>query len=63
MLKIEQLLEKKTEHETHYEEGERILQEQYTARREEVKEHPAVQNLVDTFEGEVMQIRLLGVDD
>jgi len=62
-LNIDQLLEKRAEDETHYEEGERVLQEQYTARRDEVKEHPSVQNLVDTFEGEVVQIRLLGVDD
>ena len=62
-IEVGQLLERAEEDETRYEEDERKLQEKYAARRTEVKEMPLVANLASTFEGEVVQVRLKGIDD
>ena len=62
-VEVGQLLEKNDEDETRYEEDDRKLQESYAARRQQVKEMPLVAQLATQFEGEVVQVRLKGVDD
>ena len=48
--------------ESHYEEEERVRQESYTVRRQAIRESPEVRSVAEAFDGEVKQVRLIGID-